>query len=144
MNPEIKSEWVAALRSGDYKQTKDVLSDGQGFCCLGVLCDLAVKKGVAKFVPNDGDGVTYFTDDDEWDGDMDNTSLPSGVACWAGLVDETGCAITDPRVPFPDEDLRALGVISSFKSDKGVAHLATLNDKGKTFVEIADLIERDL
>lgn len=44
MIPEIKAKWIAALRSGKYQQTKGVLKDHGGFCCLGVLC---VIQGVA-------------------------------------------------------------------------------------------------
>ena len=33
-------EWAKALRSGKYKQTKSRLKTDEGFCCLGVLCDL--------------------------------------------------------------------------------------------------------
>lgn len=40
MNPEIKTKWIAALRSGSYKQTTGVLRDSRGYCCLGVLCDV--------------------------------------------------------------------------------------------------------
>lgn len=52
---QVYTKWLAALRSGKYKQTQDALrgkalrGKGQhgavGFCCLGVLCDLAVKDG---------------------------------------------------------------------------------------------------
>lgn len=38
--PDKKEEWLEALRSGDYPQTQDHLHDGEGYCCLGVLCDL--------------------------------------------------------------------------------------------------------
>lgn len=41
MNPEIKSKWVAALRSGEYKQTQHILKDHVGHCCLGVLCEIS-------------------------------------------------------------------------------------------------------
>lgn len=34
-------EWTTALRSGKYKQAKHVLKCDAGFCCLGVLADLA-------------------------------------------------------------------------------------------------------
>jgi len=37
---EIKTEWVAALRSGDYEQLHCKLSDGVRYCCLGVLSKL--------------------------------------------------------------------------------------------------------
>jgi len=45
MNQERKAEWVTALRSGEYKQGLGALrtSDNK-FCCLGVLCDIAVKR----------------------------------------------------------------------------------------------------
>lgn len=35
-----KEEWVAALRSGNYVQTKGRLRDKTGYCCLGVMCDV--------------------------------------------------------------------------------------------------------
>lgn len=44
MNQEIKKRWVAALRSGDYKQGTGALRNADNkFCCLGVLCDLHSK-----------------------------------------------------------------------------------------------------
>lgn len=35
-------KWIDALRSGEYKQTKETLQDKNGFCCLGVACDLFI------------------------------------------------------------------------------------------------------
>lgn len=42
----LHTEWLAALRSGEYRQAPGALQadDTSGFCCLGVLCDLAVKR----------------------------------------------------------------------------------------------------
>jgi len=41
MKEQIKEKWLAALRSGDYKQGKAALrSKDDEFCCLGVLCDV--------------------------------------------------------------------------------------------------------
>jgi len=52
----IKKEWVAALRSGKYKQGDTYLkntTDGKTkFCCLGVACDLVG----AKIVESSGAG----------------------------------------------------------------------------------------
>lgn len=42
MKPDLKREWVKALRSGEYRQTTRRLHDDNGFCCLGVLADIAV------------------------------------------------------------------------------------------------------
>lgn len=46
MNTEMKTKWVAALRSGDYRQVEGLLrsqakNGSCSFCCLGVLADVA-------------------------------------------------------------------------------------------------------
>lgn len=41
MTPELKAAWIAALRSGEYKQGHEYLHQGEQFCCLGVLCEVA-------------------------------------------------------------------------------------------------------
>lgn len=33
-------KWIEALESGEYKQTTNYLKTKNGFCCLGVACDL--------------------------------------------------------------------------------------------------------
>lgn len=72
MNPEIKARWVAALRSGEYKQHRQNLKSGTGaFCCLGVLCDLHAKETGTNWEPGEHYMGHYF-------------SLPSAVADWAG------------------------------------------------------------
>lgn len=49
MDADIKSKWIAALRSGEYQQgTAQLMQDhpdGYKFCCLGVLCDIIDKEG---------------------------------------------------------------------------------------------------
>lgn len=41
MTPDMKTKWLAALRSGDYIQaTHQLKSPENGYCCLGVLCDV--------------------------------------------------------------------------------------------------------
>lgn len=47
---EVLRLWVKALRSGEYNQTQKMLRTSPmyryvGFCCMGVLCDLARKDG---------------------------------------------------------------------------------------------------
>ena len=38
MDPELKAKWTAALRSGEYTQTRFRLQrPPEGYCCLGVL-----------------------------------------------------------------------------------------------------------
>jgi hypothetical protein len=42
MPKKLRDKWVKALRSGEYGQTKGILTNGKGgFCCLGVLQHVA-------------------------------------------------------------------------------------------------------
>lgn len=38
--------WVNALRSGEFKQGREMLQSGDAYCCLGVLCVVAEREGV--------------------------------------------------------------------------------------------------
>lgn len=44
MNKKLKAKWVAALRSGEYRQTTGCLKEGDCYCCLGVLAEVAGKR----------------------------------------------------------------------------------------------------
>jgi hypothetical protein len=77
MNPQIKQKWVSALRSGDYKQTQHRLRKEDGFCCLGVLCDLYGKENNAEWTPLDFDNAYAFQEFESY--------LPSSVKKWADL-----------------------------------------------------------
>lgn len=58
MRKKLKNEWIAALRSGEYKQAKNVLhsADG-GFCCIGVLADIGLEFDWEQDSPKDNWGV---------------------------------------------------------------------------------------
>lgn len=118
MKQEIKEKWLKALRSGEYSQTKGVLRDANGFCCLGVLCDLHQKETPnAKWVD---DNIRFYND-----GKMiTHGILSEKVMEWSGLNN------TNPSV-FDNMNLKFIP-------------LATLNDDGRTFNAIANLIEKDL
>lgn len=76
MNPEIKAQWVAALRSGEYKKIEGRLGTPSGNCANGVLCERAVSAGVAT--RRDGEFVY------EYDGRI--ALMPVSVLEWAGLT----------------------------------------------------------
>jgi hypothetical protein len=113
MRKEVADLWVAALRSGDYQQTTLQLRDVDGFCCLGVLCDLHAKQtGQGKW-SSDG----YYNTGDETDGVIPTPE----VSAWAGLGDRSPCVSVDGH---------------------GTDLITALNDDdGYTFMQIADLIE---
>lgn len=112
MNDNAK-KWVAALRSGEYSQTKRRLHDENGFCCLGVLCDVYQKEV--------GD-LDIFEDNGMFVYNKQELTLPSKVLCWVGLNKENGRFIN---------------------SEEKVDCLTQKNDNGATFTEIADLIESE-
>lgn len=61
MKKEIADKWVAALRSGNYKQTTGMLNrNNESFCCLGVLCEIAIKDGVELEKHNIFGCYTFF------------------------------------------------------------------------------------
>jgi len=37
LTPEQKAKWLVALRSGDFKQARQMLKIDNRFCCLGVM-----------------------------------------------------------------------------------------------------------
>jgi hypothetical protein len=80
MNPEIKQRWINALESGEYPQTTGVLKDENGFCCLGVLCEIAVEDNVVRWDEDFAHYSSLVSDNDSSDGE-----LPESVADWAGL-----------------------------------------------------------
>ena len=101
MDFAVKAQWVAALRSGKYKQGKHRLrSDADEFCCLGVLCDIspAARWNGTRAVGDSG-GIE----------DASIIDLPRSVQHWAGLpttgpVVKRGSlsALNDQGVPFSE------------------------------------------
>ena len=119
MKPEIAKPWADKLR-GDLKQTESCLSDGESFCCLGVLCELAIEMGVpiTKYKRNEYAGdetITYLTG-----GQKSYLYLPETVKEWAGLKSSEG------------------------RTSDGRDCLAEMNDRGCSFKTIANFIESNV
>lgn len=125
MDPNIKTLWVNALRSGQYKQISgtlcEVVNGDACYCALGVLCDIH-----RVYHRNNGSEVIF-----DWNGNRHNwrrtylgadASLPETVRHWAGLLCD------DPSVRW----------------EEGTSSIVDLNDDRKfCFNTIADLIEAD-
>jgi hypothetical protein len=123
---EVKEEWVSALRSGDYKKGTGFLRikgpKQDKYCCLGILCDLAVKAGVIdppRLEDRNPDDV-----DDYYVYGEDFIFVPKVVVEWAGLGDRNPTYVTT----------------------NGNKHFLTSDndDNGFSFSKIADRIERYL
>ena len=151
MNAAIKQRWLKALRSGKYKQAKRRLAihnhetrEPEGFCCLGVLCEIAVEDGViTKTLAegyHQGQRVLHgaYRPAGQWHGDGERGALPEAVRRWAG-VDSN-----NPDVRLRESVPLAHGPGAHYRRGD-VVGLATCNDiLGFDFNQIAALIEEQL
>lgn len=114
MKKEIADKWVVALRSGKYQQaTKTLRNSEQSFCCLGVLCDIS---GIGTWKDNVSNyRYVPFDKAEDWQ----SSFLPYRVQDWAGMARRDGTRTN------------------------GEPALSYLNDQGKTFEEIAEIIENE-
>lgn len=92
MNQEIKTRWLQALRSGQYKQAygtlKRTTAEGSSFCCLGVLCDVIKEDLKIDWQPS-----TTYPNSKSFDGNT--TILTSGICQYCQLEpDYTNHVIT--------------------------------------------------
>ena len=60
--PRIE-QWVAALRSGGYKQIRKEFRSEHGHCCLGVACELTRSGDRWPGVAVNGSYIAAMTDD---------------------------------------------------------------------------------
>jgi hypothetical protein len=123
MDPTIKAKWIDALRSGKYRQGKGALhKTDNSFCCLGVLCDLALQEGIVTRQTSNV-GKYIYTPADPQDSTPGSSSyLPVVVQEWAGMDNSQG-----------------------YHYDRGLRRsLAALNDDhGLSFQQIAYVIEKE-
>ena len=114
MLTEPQKKWLAALRSGEFQQCQGQLSKDGGYCCLGVACEIFREElSLEKHELTSRNGYSY------------NESYQ--------------------YLPEKVREYLALNTIQGFfrKKDGKCEYLSNLNDNGKTFKEIADIIEEN-
>lgn len=120
MKKEIADKWIKALKSGKYKQTKAVLHNKEGYCCLGVLCDLMPKHKWTKIPYKNGFSAPNFHSSGNTTDSEGSTVLPTNVRVWADMRDNTG----------------------SITTESGNSSLVYCNDQSYTFKQMAALIKK--
>jgi hypothetical protein len=104
--PERKAELVAALRSGKYKQGRGYLKSQNGFCCLGVACDLYGK----------GDGWKHYGNDNGFAFEGMISALPDTVKDYfgfsGGFGDEVNIGPEKTVLSFHNDDGRTFAEIA--------------------------------
>ncbi len=129
MNPEVKKKWIDALRSGWYDQGSEKLRSDQGYCCLGVLCDLYSQEKNTDWEFR-GITETNLQPQDYWYFEGESEFLPESVKEWAGLPVGNPSVRVDVTEEEDGDDW--------FYNDE----IANLNDSGYTFNELSKLIEQ--
>ncbi len=119
---EARQLWLAALRSGEFRQCKNQLCDGEKYCCLGVACEVfrlhEPEQNMLKIEPTltqNNDGRWKYSIGGHESGGV----LPDEVKAWLGMK-------------TPDGFLGLRG--------KPVENLSAANDEGQTFAQIAEII----
>jgi hypothetical protein len=117
VNVELKKRWVESLRSGNYKQTPGRLKTDDGYCCLGVLCELSshFHGWTSPLVESHNNKIT-------------RSYLPSFSNC------------SSYGRSFLPEEVERAAVLPNEVSHR----LVRMNDTGSTFAEIADYIDANL
>lgn len=127
-------DFVAALRSGEYAQTKNQLGnvcDGtKMYCCEGVAAERYATQldyrtywddDTLVLVDPDNDEGHNYADDAFWEAMALSTGPDNGTSTTFAFVLPEGMDVVD--------------------TGAGVASYMSLNDDGFTFPQIADLIE---
>lgn len=87
MDADLKAEWCAALRSGDFEQGGELMHANDGtYCCLGVLRETTGSGGDTSAFPTDAELEEWGLDrTDAWklawrnDGTWSHDDNPNGT-----------------------------------------------------------------
>lgn len=130
MNPQVKEKWIDALRSGKYEQGSEKLRTVNGYCCLGVLCDLYSQEQNTEWEFHGAFEEENTQPTDYWYFEGESEFLPESVKEWAGLPDANPTVRVDVTEGESEGDW--------FYNDE----IANLNDSGYNFNELSKLIEQ--
>jgi hypothetical protein len=134
MNYDWAMKWADALESGKYKQTAGVLKDNDGWCCLGVLCDISGRTFQKFDKAFDDDLDVYYTvaeqPKEKWDHATECTTMPPRDLCkQLDVKHDTFCFSTDDWEYAGEADCEY--------------DLTALNDGDATFPDIAKIIRKN-
>jgi hypothetical protein len=113
VNTAVQTEWLRRLRSGTIPQTKRHLKDQHGYCCFGVLCDVAMDMGLVQA---------------KW------SECPNGD--WEFVPN----VLYSYATQMPNKEVLDLVGMASLVS---ASTYSEMNDMGKTFSEIANKLEEE-
>lgn len=134
MDQELKTKWVEALRSGEFRQTSGKLHDQEtdSYCCLGVLCKVAgAEFGTAE--------IEAESDEGSYPSTIDHAPVLNGRV----LVDDDAEELSDAfskEIGIEDQQFELIKRNDGFGEDPAKPEFV----RQQTFQEIADYIEENL
>lgn len=151
MKPDIKEDWIEALRSGEYDQTTGTLERKGANCCLGVIADVL---GVPSVPCNNagwerGPRRDFFGATKRQIEEYEKTHLNYGYGrSWKYFDEGSDAELTrriKEEVRLDDEDMEALVCMNDGgypeMINKHYRHFNKSNPVKWTFEEIANWIE---
>lgn len=111
MKPEVAERWAAALESDEYRDrqvrgalTRKLANGEQGYCAVGVLCQLAVEDGALSFQKGLYDTKGAKISMEEWAG------ISNPCACGCDAVFMVGVDVT-----WNEEETTVIGLNDGYE-----------------------------
>ncbi len=131
-NTVFLTNWVAALRSGEFGQITGQLGtvdhetgEVDGYCCLGVACEVAIRMGHNLQKDREAHALIY---------DGEEMNPPDSVLALSGL----------PEWAVEVSTEKLYGEVELYDDETKTVDLAELNDNyGWSFTAIADALEEN-
>lgn len=155
MKADVAAELSKRLKSGDYKQGDAFLcqprtdEDGELYCCLGVLSEMALEAGVVH--AKEANGLRYYADPSVKESDdygWYSRTLAPAVIKWAGIKSSVERESEDDY-GYREDDYEGVGRFAERSTDAEAVrshggvyiNLASMNDSAVPFEEIAQFID---
>lgn len=102
MDSALAKQWIALLLSGEYAQGQEMLRDPKNqYCCLGVLCDMYVKKGDGEWGQFEEGSKYYYKSNGDHSAYslvqhvIDQTYLPRADETILSEMNDDGCTFVE-------------------------------------------------
>ena len=131
MKVKYKKKWLKALRSGEFDQTKGSLADEDGYCCLGVLCEIVLKDhpDMEEYIAFD----SGTPPDELWELVLTKDSLKA--------LRKGGISLEDPNGTSDPEQLGEVSIIPLVIRNDGTN---SFDGRPQSFKKIANIIEKNM
>jgi hypothetical protein len=145
VDTDLVIAWIDALESGAYRQDRNFLHTKYGYCCLGVLCDVAIRRNLIDASwewGNEGHRAWLVLRDDGRT-TSDDVMLPDTIYRMVGMATAEG-AQTRMAIPGENDDMVWVTDVPSVSGDEDHCRTLTYANDGKrwSFRDIAQALRR--